>query len=192
MKPTLLTATFLAAVLTATAGDPKPVDVTIYLCGDNGAPSAVEQSARATVNWMFGKVGVRTAWRVGEPQKGAGQPSRAVVVVKFAAEAPAGVPKSALARALPFSEDGAAITVMYDRIRFIAGRSNREAPILAHVLAHEIAHVLQRTNWHAQTGVMKATWDGQDYDAMERAPLKFTTTDVELIKAGLTILRASR
>ena len=110
--------------------------------------------------------------------------------VTFASEVPERVPQTALARALPFAKEGVAIAVMYDRIRWIAGRSNREAPILAHVLAHEIGHVLQQTNWHAPSGVMKAHSEGQDYYAMGRTPLKFTALDVEMIKDGLKTLNA--
>jgi hypothetical protein len=190
MKTSMLIAGILAAGIAAHAKDSKPPDVTVYVNGDSSAPSSVDQGARSTVTWMFARVGVRLVWRDGEPRTGAASGSPVTIQVRFSREAPAGVSQDALARALPFGEEGVAIHVMYDRVRWVARRSSREAPILAHVLAHEIGHVLQGTNGHAQTGVMKAHWNGQDYDAMEKKPLEFTSLDVELIKDGLNLRRA--
>jgi hypothetical protein len=189
MKTSMLIAGILAAGMTARARDSKPPDVTVYVNGDNNAPSSVDQGARATVTWMFARVGVRLVWRDGEPRTGAASGSPVTIQVRFTREVP-DASREALARALPFGEEGVAINVMYDRIRWVAHRSSREAPILAHVLAHEIGHVLQGTNAHAPAGVMKAHWNGQDYDAMEKKPLEFTSLDVELIKDGLNLRRA--
>jgi len=49
---------------------------------------------------------------------------------------------------------------------------------------------LEGTNAHAPAGVMKAHWNGQDYDAMERKPLEFTSLDVEMIRDGLNLRKA--
>jgi hypothetical protein len=189
MKTSFLIAGILAAGMTAQARDSKPADVTVYVKGDSKAPSSVDQGARATVTWMFARVGVRLAWRNGEPGTGTLVASPVTIQIRFTKEAPAGVSPEALARALPFRGQSVAIDIMYDRIRFVAHRSNREAPLLAHVLAHEIGHVLQGTNGHAPGGVMKARWNGPDYDAMERKPLEFTSLDLELIKDRLNLLR---
>jgi tetratricopeptide (TPR) repeat protein len=186
MKTAMLIAGILAAGLTAHARDPKPVDVTVYVNGDDWPPILVDRRARDTVTWMYARIGVRLAWRDDAPGSGAVYG----VQVRFAREASDGVSQVALARALPFGEAGVAIHVMYERIRFVARRSSQEAPILAHVLAHEIGHVLQGTNAHAPGGVMKAHWNGQDYDAMERKPLEFTSLDVDLIKDGLNLRKA--
>jgi hypothetical protein len=190
MKTFMLIAGILTAGLTARAHDAKPADVTVYVKGDSSAPSSVDQVSRATVTWMFARVGVRVVWHDGEPKASAPSGSPVTIQVRFATEAPAGVSQEALARALPFGEQGVAITVMYERVRFVARRPNREAPILAHVLAHEIGHVLQATDVHAETGVMKAHWNGQDYDAMGRTPLEFTSYDVDLIRNGLNMRKA--
>jgi len=186
----MLIAGILAAGMTAHARDSKPADVTVYVQGDNKAPASVDQGARATVTWMFARVGVRLAWRDGEPRTGAAYGSPVTIKVRFVERDPDDSRREALACAMPFAEEGVAIYVMYDRIHWVARRSSREAPILAHVLAHEIGHVLQGTNAHAQTGVMKAHWNGQDYDAMEKKPLEFTSVDVDLIKNGLNLRKA--
>ena len=55
---------------------------------------------------------------------------------------------------------------------------------MGHVLAHEITHVLQGTNFHALSGVMKAVWDFRECHRMTVLPLRFTATDILLIRQG--------
>ena len=186
MKTSILIAAILVVGMSAYAHDSKPADVTIYVNGDNAPPSSVDFRAQATVTWMFAKVGVRLAWRSGEPKAGAAGGSPVTIRVQFSQVAPAGASPNALASALPFGNEGVTISIMYGRILKAAQRSSQQPAILAHVLAHEIAHVLQGTNQHAEAGVMKAQWSGHDYDAMEQKPLEFTSFDVNLIQKGLS------
>lgn len=164
--------------------DSRPADVMVYVTGDDTAPGSVDYGARAIVTWMFARAGVRLAWRDGELGRGAPSRSPVLIQVRFTGEGSGEASRGALAYALPFGDGATAITVMYDRIRWVAGRSTREQLILAYTLAHEIGHILERTNWHAQTGIMKAHWSGQDYDATERKQLGFTSDDVDLIIEG--------
>jgi len=188
MKNSSLIAGILAAGITAYAHDSRPADVTAYVSGDNLSTS-VDSGARATVTWVFARVGVRLAWKAGDPKPGAASGSPVTIRIRFTKGAPADASRNALAYALPFGE-GVTITVMYDRIREAAQESRREQAILAHVLAHEISHVLQGTNQHSETGLMKARWNGQDYDAMQQKPLEFTSFDVTLIQNGLNARKA--
>ena len=187
MKTAGIALMMVAAAATAAAGK-TPEDVTAYVSGDN-LPSSVDSGARATVTWMFARVSVRLAWKAGDPKPGAASGSPVTIRIRFTKGAPADVSRNALAYALPFGE-GVAITVMYDRIREAAQESRREQAILAHVLAHEISHVLQGTNRHSETGVMKARWNQEDYDAMQQKPLEFTSFDVTLIQDGLSARKA--
>ena len=57
--------------------------------------------------------------------------------------------------------------------------------ILAHVMVHEITHVLQGVSRHSESGVMKATWTMKEYGEMLPKPLPFTDDDVLLIRLGL-------
>lgn len=111
------------------------------------------------MTWMFARVGVRLAWRDGEPGTGAVSGSLVTIQVRFTGELP-DASREALAYALPFGEQGVAIHVMCERIRWVARKSSREAPILAHVLAHEIGHVLQGTNF-------RGDYRGQDINHSE-------------------------
>ncbi|MBS1857749.1 MAG: hypothetical protein JST11_20435 [Acidobacteria bacterium] len=192
MKPSILLAGLLAASANTQARDSKPADIIVYVTGD-GAPSGpVDYGARGTATSILARAGVNVLWRDGEPKGGSGPGSAVVIRVRFSGKIPEQASREAAAYALPFGGEGTAITVMYERIFAVAGRASRARAILAHVLAHEIGHVLQRTNQHAAKGVMKAHWTGRDYDAMERKPLTFTLEDVELIRLGLAGRLGSR
>jgi hypothetical protein len=56
--------------------------------------------------------------------------------------------------------------------------------VLAHVLAHEITHVLQGAARHSESGITKARWTLDDLAEMRVLPLRFTVEDVELIHRG--------
>ena len=62
---------------------------------------------------------------------------------------------------------------------------NQVHAVLAHVLVHEITHILQGLSRHSESGVMKARWDSQDFAQMSWKPLPFTAEDVDLIQRGL-------
>lgn len=88
----------------------------------------------------------------------------------------------AYAYALPY--EGTHIVVFWDRI---ANDSCGHALpyLLAHVLVHEVTHILQGVPRHSETGVMKAVFRPLDIAQMERKPLPFTEEDIELIHVGL-------
>src|SRR5262249_46260954 len=78
------------------------------------------------------------------------------------------------------------IVVFYDRIQALS-RDNptHRRMILAHVMTHEITHILQGIERHSTSGVMKARWNETDYLDMTRSPLPFASEDIELIRLGL-------
>ena len=57
--------------------------------------------------------------------------------------------------------------------------------LLAHVPAHEIAHILQGVSRHSASGVMKAGFGAADHNKMKRKGLGFTNEDIDLIHIGL-------
>ena len=88
----------------------------------------------------------------------------------------------ALAYAKPY--EGVHIVVFYDRLQQ-RGQPNRLPSLLAHVMVHEITHILQGEHRHSESGVMKACWTTDDFNEMAFKPLPFTHMDVELIHNGL-------
>jgi hypothetical protein len=94
-----------------------------------------------------------------------------------------------LAYALPYQ--GTYIEVFYDRVRGTVDEETRPH-LLAHVLAHEITHILQGVARHSETGVMKAHWTSDDYRWMCSHHLEFAPEDVELIQLAMKIRLAMK
>ena len=147
------------------------------------------ERATREVSKIFEAIGIRVQWTARKPpaghsiqQRGCASPERLISVV-VNAQASAGS-RDALAFA---NTRAGAITVFYDRVReTVAGSPRLETPLLAQVLAHEVAHVLQMLAHHADFGIMKARLTPRDIQEMERGQLHFTPLDIELIRTGLT------
>jgi hypothetical protein len=164
-------------------------DVTVYVENDAfSSRGAVMATAKKTATAMFAEIGVRVAWAV----EGAGNGAATGVVLRvhIVDRAPRGIRWAAMAYAHPFANGTKAITVVWERVqpvdRFLPG----VAPaVLAHVMVHEITHVLQITDCHSPTGIMKARWTLDDFKKMYGKPLPFTGLDARLVQAGLARLR---
>ena len=155
---------------------PQPMEHKVILCVQDTVGFLTPQ-AEAMASKMFGGIGLLTEWyglRRGCP----GQ----AIQLSITSETPNTLMPGALAYALPY--EGTHIRVFYDRI--VAGREPALArALLAHVLVHEITHILQGVSCHSVEGVMKARWDGEDLSRMAREPLLFSEVDILLIHLGL-------
>jgi hypothetical protein len=151
----------------------------VPVCVSEGVSTPALYAARAIVLEMFAKIGVTIEWL---RQERLCRSMSGVISIKLSTNTPGNQLAGELAYALPF--EGSRIIVFYDR-----ARRTVEPPVvpclLAHVLAHEIAHILEGTDRHSDSGVMKAHWDLTDQDRMYRKPLPFTDLDVWLIHQGL-------
>src|SRR5690348_8534596 len=114
---------------------------------------------------MFAGIGLAIIWR-----NGMGDCAAQEIHVDLRQGTPASLRPGALAYARPY--EGTDIRVFFDRIS--GNWEPRMVPvILAHVLAHEITHILERIDRHSSCGIMKAHWDVQDYFQMRFKPLQF-------------------
>lgn len=87
----------------------------------------------------------------------------------------------AFAYATPFDDAHTCVHVFSGRVMAAVPRKLSSA-LLGHVMAHEITHVLERRDQHSATGVMKANWTANDYEAMAVHPLSFEVDNVEAIR----------
>jgi hypothetical protein len=134
------------------------------------------RQAKLIATGMFEKASVKIEWHPDDSC-----PSGAIRITFSDGADPKFLP-GALAYALPY--EGTHIRVLYDRLKL----QNEKAlwpHMLAHVLVHEITHILQGVSRHSESGVMKASWGGEDLFEMAFKPLPFTQKDVELIHKGL-------
>ena len=155
--------------------------VTVYVQGISAVPATTLWRAQSLANEIFGGVRVKIDWRQGEPSRSQWRCERAIVV-EMIAKTPTQLKPGALAYALPY--EGVHVTVFYDRVR-AATEPELTPNVLAHVLVHEITHILQGTCRHSDTGIMKARWTHTDYMEMGQKPLSFTEADVQLIRTGM-------
>ena len=154
--------------------------VKVYIEDDSVVPYLVMNRARLIAAKMFAGAGVRIEWHGHTPSSG--QLPAGAVVIGLASHTPESLLPSAFALALPY--EGVHITVFWDRVERKTCRAT--APVvLAHVLVHEITHILQRMERHSESGVMKACWTIEDYAEMKWKPLPFTPEDIDLIHRGL-------
>jgi hypothetical protein len=176
----------LVMALLLAAASAAASDVAVYMERAN-IPASIYCNARAEVTWMFARAGIRVKWSESEPK----QPLAPVTITISLSDRPnAGLHPGALAYAHPFGKNPG-IVVMYERVRAIIEKCPKlEARLLAHVLSHEICHVLQRTNVHAETGLMKARWRNEDYRLMIEKPLPFTRGDLQMMEEGLAFYRS--
>lgn len=173
----------LAAYLLSGVG--RAADVTLCTQGSDALPVIEFHWAKAEVAWMYSHIGIHVVWSNGKVSAGA-----RIIRIHFVKSAldlsrPACQPDT-LALATRITSDSPSITVLYDRIDSITtGRRGLLAPLLAHVLAHEIGHILKGNDIHEDCGVMKARWGPGDLEEMRRAPLSFTPADVEQMRSHI-------
>ena len=88
----------------------------------------------------------------------------------------------------PGSEAGTYAGVFFDRVETLAkGGVALPAEILGHAIAHEIGHLLLRSNQHSSVGIMRARWNQEDLRRASQGSLLFTTRQSELIRTEVGI-----
>jgi len=175
MKITAAVVIAMAAAMSGQAADELQRTVTVYVADEHGASRQVT-FAKDQATKMFAQIGIRIQWR----SVGRSLPSDAVIV-ELVERASPNECAGALACAKPF--EGVHIRVFYDRVCATVP-DRMVSPLLAHVLVHEITHILQGVSRHSDSGIMKAQWDVHDFETMARKPLQFCPEDVSLIERG--------
>jgi hypothetical protein len=174
--------TMLALVETAgfaASGLVQPA-VTVFLKLGANIPVQPMLVAQNSANKMFAKAGVRINWQLYRSKENEDQQP---IIVEITSGTAATFYPGALAYAEVFG--GSHVIVFYDRI------DNPCCPhatgmLLAHVLVHEITHILQGVDRHSKEGVMKARWTDKEVLDMAWRPLPFASEDIGLIHAGLS------
>jgi hypothetical protein len=127
---------------------------------------------------VFENIGLHIQWRHGRPSSDQLEKQQAVVITIRSA-----CPDPAVAGfALQYQ---GAVAICYTNMKWAECNRDFAARYFGSVLAHEIAHVLARSDLHSQTGLMKAQWTREDYDLMMCGLMRLEGIDVELIRRGL-------
>jgi len=179
MKIAKVTALFLAGAVALAAKDKPETRWMVPVCmeltpSDSGL--AIMKKAQIAAAAMFGEIGVRLVWH--HP----GSCPAGALRISLSYHTPADFHPGALAYASPY--EGTHIVVFWDRVR-VRVRESLLAAFTAHIVAHEITHVLQGVSHHSTTGLMKAYWVASDLATMATMPLPFTADDIDLIQRGM-------
>ena len=150
---------------------------------DANVPSPVLSRARTLAAEMFAGVGVRIEWRAGQ-RSGSQLLREGAIAVRLTLDTPDEFKTSVGAFATP--SEGIHITVLYEHLAWSLAKPGLAPALLAHVLVHEITHILEGVARHSATGIMKANWTSGDYYDMQTKTLAFASEDIELIHRGLT------
>ncbi len=162
----------------------------VRVCVNAGASvsSFVLVRAEGIASRIFASAGVAMEWHSGAPAVCREPDGTKTVILGFAVNAPAQDHPGAMAYAQPYER--VHIVVLFDRIEKSTGGPGQASTLLAHVMAHEITHLLQGISRHSPSGVLKAQWNAQDLLQMTSQPLPFTADDIDLIQLGLRVRAA--
>jgi hypothetical protein len=153
---------------------------------------------------IFRQSGIEIEWVTGDPgapeaslmiydplptgrQLELGYRARRDIALDILPAAVPGVKKQVLGMAQPLSRTGLNVRIYGDHIREAAARENRSyAIVLSHAMAHEIGHVLLRSNTHTGRGLMSDVWTSREYDWMGKEVLFFTVGDSRKMRLTLS------
>jgi hypothetical protein len=175
--------TTLAMTLTLAASAQAAGKVRVCLNPGSYVSTYVLTHSEAISSGMFATAGVAIEWHSAAPAVCQGPQPRKTVILDFVKNTPQGEHPGALAYALPY--EAIHIIVLFDRIEKSSDGPRQVAALLAHVMTHEITHVLEGISRHSETGVMKAHWNTHDFIQMVYKPLPFAPEDIDLIQRGL-------
>jgi hypothetical protein len=176
MKIIWLATGFVIAASLANGARKGTPDVVVFLHENNQKMGDIRM-AEALAGRMLAQAGVSVSWRMGRPSN---QGSAEVIEARLTNQPDDRIKPGALAYATLGQASGTRITIFYNRIRANGGDSVL-APGLAHVLAHEITHILEGVKRHSDSGVMKACWDLNDWRKLRHSPLPFADEDLRLL-----------
>jgi hypothetical protein len=75
--------------------------------------------------------------------------------------------------------------VLYDRVERLRVLRVRTSVVLGHAIAHELGHLLLKTNWHAPSGIMAPEWHRKELDDAARGTLVFRAEDRRMIQENI-------
>ena len=151
----------------------EPPQVGVYMADDPNISIPTKSLVRRLVAKMYDDIGIAIRWE-GSRSRG---PSPQIQIDLRNPTPPDFMPQ-AVAYASPY--EGTHIVVLYDRI----APKGDSAYFLAHVIAHEIGHILEGMDAHSQTGIMKSGWNLTEQSEMRLGSLGFSRLDAERIRQG--------
>ena len=163
--------------LAVAANTPAGQELDVFVRNDQRLAVETLDCAKILTSRMFASADIAVHWH-NWPHTGERNPYR-TIIVQLKQNTPDGFHPGALALTKPF--EGVHITIFYDRIQRM-DLPSLTCRLVAHVMVHEITHLLMGIERHSATGVMKARWSWDDFYQMKQHPLPFEPEDVAAIR----------
>ena len=75
--------------------------------------------------------------------------------------------------------------IFYHRVAELCGRQYPKAPVLGHMIAHELGHLLLGLSSHSKAGIMSVPWRSKDLQKVGQDGMRFTKQQSDRIRANL-------
>jgi len=174
---------------------PSPAQIHVNLYNHVGVARQVVNEARRDADRILLSAGVRLTWSDCNPSESdadscvfAGPATLLLRLYPTAAEGRFPVDPKAFGFALsqPPPNQGYYVGVFYHRVEALALRDHiRAGPLLGHVIAHEIGHLLLWGGGHAADGIMKFPWRRKDLGLLQRGMLLFHLRQRKIIMGNV-------
>jgi len=153
--------------------------VCLHLVNVSSAPAALVAEAQRQLVATYGAIGVNVAW--------SDEPGSTLLILRN--DEPGGLRRPAhpmLGVAIHAAQGTPAAYVFYRRAAELADRHGVScAAILSATMAHEIAHVLLPSANHAAIGLMRASWDVEEFVSAARGELRFLPVEAASLRARI-------
>lgn len=180
----------------ASADQELPLPLTVYDYAQ--VPGDVRAEAAKTVAQIYGALGVEMVWvewcvraacRSDTQQAARLDTRRPMLSIHIVGNAmPPFTHKTKIMGVAPIG--GYMAYAFFDRIRTFARRRELYlSTVLAHVIAHELGHLLLREG-HAEYGIMRGSWSAADLVEAQRGRLGFTPAQGHRIRAQVAQMRS--
>jgi hypothetical protein len=165
--------------------------MTVVVCNKAGIDDRILSAAEYRASGIFRRAGVEVQWI------GAGDcslvPQATHIAVVILSKAPRGwTSRDAMGFAPSRTGNYRRAYVFYDRVQeFVESKTDTSSQIvgpfivLAHVIAHEIGHLLIPGEAHTANGIMRARWKYSDWVKASHGSLLFPQDQVRIITNSL-------
>jgi hypothetical protein len=171
--------------------------ITICVYDHSGLKVGTLAQAEKEADRIFRQAGVETEWRdlpTFEAEASGktnlleqlGPTGFVLNIVPKSMTKPLQIRDAALGYSIPCPEDESACiaNILYHRVQDLAQSENVSlSQTLGLAIAHEIGHLLLRSNAHSTAGVMQPRWRGKDLQQASKGLLLFTPEQAEFIRA---------
>jgi hypothetical protein len=167
------------------------LSIVLQMSNAAGLPDALLKDAQKEVVRLYRDIGVELDWH----QPGTAYPAEAamirVILIPYETGELQRRPKAVMGAAIR-TDQGTSVAYVFPRQverqadHFGASRTL----VLACAIAHEVGHLLLPTTGHSDLGLMRASWDRDDFGRAERGQLRFSAEEAALLRGRASVTTA--